>query len=545
MSAHVDFFKNPDVSRVTSQNLAVKRMFSFRRNEHGGILILSLFLLILMLMISGMAVDLMRSETQRSRLQSTLDRAVLAGASLEQTLDSEDVVRDYFAKAGLSEYLTGVSVVEANNSKTVTATAETAVETYFMNMMGIESLRAPASGQAEESLQNIEISLILDVSGSMGRWSDAGGGSKINLLKSAASDFVYLMQCNPDDPDASGSCTVEANTVSISLVPYAEQVLVGEDLIQHFNITSEHTYSSCVDFDQDDFSSASVSLSDSLQRASPIDARTNYRSSRSYSKATYESRRTCRTDSYREVVPLSNSYIDLQTQIGQLRAAGYTSIDMGMKWGTALLDPSFRPAVLNMTTGGFPAISVDFFDRPFEYGARSMQKVIVLMTDGENTSQYVVDDGYQSGLSPIYEDPDNGNMSAYRASTNSYKWVRDGNWHATADGGADNDAVQLDYAEFWQNYNVDFYEEAFYFLPDIVDRYGYGAKNTRLNLICNAAKAQDIEVFTIGFETSSASNAIMQSCASSVSHHFDVDGLDLDDAFNSIAREIHELRLTL
>jgi hypothetical protein len=41
------------------------------------------------------------------------------------------------------------------------------VDTYFMNMLGINTLRSPAAGQAEESLQNIEISLVQDISGSM------------------------------------------------------------------------------------------------------------------------------------------------------------------------------------------------------------------------------------------------------------------------------------------------------------------------------------------------------------------------------------------
>ena len=81
----------------TSEKRKCHNVFAeFIRREDGSLIIFSLFLLIMMLMVAGMSVDLMRTETQRSRLQSTLDRAVLAGASLEQTLNSEDVVRDYF-----------------------------------------------------------------------------------------------------------------------------------------------------------------------------------------------------------------------------------------------------------------------------------------------------------------------------------------------------------------------------------------------------------------------------------------------------------------
>ncbi|MBV1903226.1 MAG: hypothetical protein KUG58_06290, partial [Marinosulfonomonas sp.] len=346
------------------------------------------------------------------------------------------------------------------------------------------------------------------------------------------------------------ACTVETDTVSISLVPYAEQVLVGETLIQTFNVTNEHTDSSCADFDQADFGATALPLfsnlptADVLKRAATIDNRTNYKSNRSNSKFTSGSRRTCRTNSYREISPLNNSYADLQDRIDDFQSGGYTSIDMGMKWGSALLDPAFRPAVANtLSVGATPMIASAFGDRPYNFTAPSMQKIIVLMTDGKNTTQYVVRDSMRDGLSPFYEDPGNNqSLSAFKSSTGQYYRYYQNQWSSTPKGGGN--AVQLTYPEFWDKYNVDFYEEAFSFLPDPTQYYGYDSKNTRLDLICDAAKAKGIKVFTIGFETSSDSNAIMASCASSSSHHFDVDGLSLDDAFASIARDIHELKLT-
>ncbi|MGJ8585979.1 MAG: pilus assembly protein TadG-related protein [Marinosulfonomonas sp.] len=567
MAAHVGLKRILSAAKTRQSKSYLNAVSRFQREERGSILIMSLFFLILMLLVTGMSVDLMRSETQRARLQSTLDRAILAGASLDQTLDSEDVVRDYFAKAGLTEYLTDVQVVEGQNSKTVTATAQTSVDTMFMKMMGINNLKSPASGQAEESLKNIEISLVVDISGSMGSYSYAGGDYKIDLLQDAASDFVYLMQCNPDDNDSTGACTVEENTVSISLVPYAEQVLVGENLLQKFNVTNEHTASSCADFVTSDFNQPAISLTSNLRRAATIDKYSNYRSSRSSSVWASDSRRSCRTGDYRKIKPLSNSYSDLQTQIYQLRADGNTSIDLGMKWGAALLDPSFRPAVQVMTTGGLPAINSAFSARPFDYNERSMQKVIVLMTDGVNTTQHVIRDGFRYGPSKIYTNDDGSisssqiKLSAYSSSRGQYYYPHNDTWNNQPYGdGSDTScsywsgctttpqpgsAHELDFAEFWQDYNVDYYEEAFWFLPDPSTSNGNSTKNSRLSSICTAAKAKGIEVFTIGFETSGSSNAVMRACASSDAHHFDVNGLSLDDAFTSIAREIHELRLTL
>jgi len=558
-----------------------KTLRKFRREEDGSMVVFSLFILILMLMISGMAVDLMRVETQRARLQATLDRAVLAGASLDQALDSEAVVRDYFEKAGLSDYLTDVQVVPGDNSKTVTASAFMEVDSYFMKMMGIESLDAPASGSAEESLSNIEISLVVDISGSMGR-NSSSGQDKIDDLIDAAEDFVYLMQCNPDDTevDEFGSpvCTVEENTVSISLVPYAEQVLVGETLLQQFDATEEQTYSSCVDFATGDYGVTTIALDDGNFLTPPTVQRTGNHDARSGSSDSTagDSNRTCRTNSYREIVPLSNDWAALQTQIADLNAGGYTSIDIGMKWGVALLDPAFRPAVVNLSSGGSPMIDPAFADRPYDFNSVGMQKVVVLMTDGANTSQYELTDGYRGGASSIWFNEDENFLSWWDASADGYmyedgtgphdlpygdEWAGDSydisytvrrcsgrGWRRTCWNETVTETVtptgtagRMTWPEVWQKYPTRYIENL---IGEDITIINDSNKNGRLQVICQEAKDQGIEVFTIGFETSSTSSAVLETCSSGDNYHFDANGLTLDAAFTSIAREIHELRLT-
>ena len=89
-----------------------RRSSDFRDDENGSIIIFTLFLLILMLAIGGMAVDFMRFECERAVLQSTADRAVLAAADLDQDADQKQVVIDYFEKAGLSGAIVGEPNVE-------------------------------------------------------------------------------------------------------------------------------------------------------------------------------------------------------------------------------------------------------------------------------------------------------------------------------------------------------------------------------------------------------------------------------------------------
>ena len=54
------------------------------------------------------------------------------------------------------------------NYRRVDATANARVDTLFMNMLGVEYMNAYAASSAEEGTSDIEISLVVDVSGSMG-----------------------------------------------------------------------------------------------------------------------------------------------------------------------------------------------------------------------------------------------------------------------------------------------------------------------------------------------------------------------------------------
>ena len=543
------------------------RYSRFHRDEEGSLLIFSLFVFVTMLIVSGLAVDFMRVETQRVRIQSTLDRAVLAGASLEQTLDSEAVVRDYFERAGLTQYLDSVKVTPGTYSKTVEARASASVRPYFMQMIGMGNIQTNAAGIALEGFSDIEVSLVLDVSGSMGWTSSISGNVKLEDLKAAAKEFVYRIQCNPDtDNIFIDPCTIDPETVSISLVPYQEQVLVGESLLQRFNPTNEHNYASCVDFVDADYNSTSISLTDSTTRAGYFDGYSywyDYQSG-SYWPTSYRARnsyRSCKNYSQLEIHPMEENWSTLSNLIEDLTAQGGTSIEMGMKWGTALIDPAFQPAVFDMANQPTPDVVTAFEDRPASYSNQSVKKFIVLMTDGENTYHRQLKAGYRSGTSPIWYSNDrnaNGTLgdevfSVYRSTHNNYRDPIRG-WNSNSPYGAD--ATQLTYPELWAAFNTDFFANGRYFasggywnddghtwLENPVEEFGSTIKNANLQAICAAARNAQVTVYTVGFETSVASTAVMKQCASSDSHHFDVDGNSIDDAFAAIARNIQKLRL--
>ncbi|WP_166126528.1 pilus assembly protein [Maritimibacter fusiformis] len=540
-------------------------MRRFARSEDGSMVVFALFILILMLGAGGLGIDFMRYEAQRTRLQATLDRAVLAAASLDQPLDPEAVVLDYFAKAGLSGYITAddIDVVDTLTSRRVTATASMDINATLLQFLGVKTLSTPAGGAAEESASQTEISLVLDVSGSMS-WTSESGYSKIYELRKAAKEFINIVLCDPSDPQKTTDCTVEPGKVSVNIIPYSEQVLVGESLLSLFNATSEHNFSSCVNFDADDFDTTSITPLQELQRTGHFDP---------WSGRNGIGQWTCATNSWRELTVLGSNAATLRSRINALGASGNTSIDLGMKWGAAFLDPATQPVITDLVTAG--TVDAAYDGRPLDWTERGVEKVIVLMTDGINTDQHYLYDDHRVGPSPVWRTNDKVSgdyrYSIYRESNGQYYWPHSDSWddHAFGTGSVDvceqvwvstgwwwgywdtqctqqpepgGGAYQLDFTELWATKSWAWYDN-FWFLPSHGSEFGNSTKNARLDDICTAAKDQDITIFSVGFEVTSASATVMRNCANSPAHYFDVDGLDLSDAFAAIAREISKLRL--
>ena len=119
----------------------------FARETSGTLVVFGLMLFLLMIMMGGIAVDLMRYESTRTALQNTLDRSTLAAATLSQDLPPESVVNDYFLKAGLMRDLSGVVVDQGMNYRTVTADANADTRPMFLQLLGINDILARGHSQ--------------------------------------------------------------------------------------------------------------------------------------------------------------------------------------------------------------------------------------------------------------------------------------------------------------------------------------------------------------------------------------------------------------
>lgn len=528
---------------------------AFRRSEDASAIVFTLFLLSVLLIVTGYAVDTMRFENRRARLQATLDRAVLAAADLDQTLPCEDVVRDYFAKSDLLDEITSITCTESLNGRTVEATAELEMNTLFMQ--GMDELVAPASGAATESISDVEIILVLDVSGSM------RSNSRLVNLRAAAQEFVNEVLENDEE-----------NRISVGIVPFNAQVNLGPTLfnamtgvLDRHNIANLH----CVDLPASAWNSPAISRTLAMPQAAHFDANSSTTRDTSYyaPQAPVFSTATSINDAVPTCKPWTENFVRLpgqniatmQSQIGLLRGDGNTSIYLGMKWGLALLDPAARPIFTSaIGAGQMPATLAG---RPFDYDRDDTMKVIVLMTDGEHVSSTVMNDGYRSGLSPIYRGTDGRYAIHHPTSTrsvNKFYTPHNNSWNATPAWSGSGTVTRLTWPEVWQNLRMTWVAWQLYARPwgtsnttrnnfyntqmDAFRRMTVvSTMNTQLQDSCRQARDNGIIVFGIAFEAPVNGQTQISQCASSPAHYYNAAGLEIAVAFNSIANQINALRL--
>lgn len=555
------------------------RLSRFRREEDGAATIFTLFILFFMLIMAGIGVDLMRHEMERTHLQATLDSAVLAGASAPTEKTAEEIkaiVEDYFDKAGMSEYLNEIQeddIETSLNANKVVATADMEIDTYLMKLSGIETLGASGAAAAEITVPKMEISLVLDVSGSM------GNNNKLGNLQTAAKEFVSTILASSDPGHA-----------VISLIPFSWGVTPSDGIYNALSINETHNYSTCLRFSEANFAQTAIDPNTTYDQRIYTSRYGGFQSLNS-------SWRSCYTDDYFRILPYSISETDLHNKIDSLEADGNTSGHEGIKWGAALLDPAFQEVSTSLIAAG--QMDSSLTNVPSNYGEAQTLKVIVMMGDGKNTSTYQFNNAsnYRGPLSdlflvkysqqqfdyayyiynPVYtttnpsacnywwwecvykaggeevsayylRDPDDNDFWDYENS----KWVSENefnNLENTLTGFIS--AEQLDWEEAWGLITPYEYGDRtgnWSAWNDYVygETVGTDEKNDRMSASCTAIKNQGVVVYTIGFEIAAGGTAEteLKACATSPNYYYPTNGDGIGDAFASIASNVKNLRLT-
>lgn len=562
------------VAKLTEgQPIRAARLRHFAKRDSGNLTIFALCLFLLMAMMGGIAVDLMRYEGTRTALQNTLDRATLASASLSQQLDPEDVVTDYFAKSGLSRYLKSVTVEEGLNYREVVADARAETDPFFMHMIGIDEMEAPGHSKAEQRMTNVEIVLVLDVSGSMATVSP-NGLTRLRNLQNAASEFVDTVLSSDSE-----------DRISIALVPFNGQVNLGSVLRSRYNFTRNHNVANvnCVDLPASVYNEVGMSTQVALPMTAHADtfSPTNRVSSYVDRLSTNDAipvagNRWCPPSTANTVMMPSQSISQLQARINGLTAIGATSINAGMKWGMALIDPGSQDIVNHFIDIG--QMPQEFEGRPFDYTDPETMKIVVLMTDGEHFAEERIRDNYKAGITgangtqAIYKSPADGNYSIRFTtgrpgiSGSREFWVphrsewRSLPWTNTSDTGAS--ALQpITFEQLWSEVRLQWVVWQLYaraigtndsqrssqyntWLANIREQTPVNTMNNQLQQMCAMARDNGVTVYGIAFEAPVGGQAQISQCATSSAHYFNAAGLQIRTAFRAIASNISHLRLT-
>lgn len=514
------------------------QVIRFSRDEEGALTYFSLVTFVMMLMIGGIAVDLARFEAKRKHYQNISDAAVLAATNLQLDLDSKAVAKSYFASHGINPDTIDVTVEDASEgeggemlSRRVSVNSDLKMETLLMGLAGVEELRSNVRGEAFEAVRNVEISLVLDISGSM-RWDAEGnvatGATRIEKMREAVTEFVDIVldvQCDADGLNCVQSPKSRATTINI--IPYAGHVNPGPDLFEMLGGERWHDWSSCLEVTNDDFDH--MDLPTAVPHQVPhfmeweIDAQTMAWG-------------WCPKDDAAILVAENDAQV-IKDYVNGIRLHDGTATHIGMKYGLALLNPTSRDEFGELHDRGL--IAEEFSTRPADFDT-DVQKYVILMTDGQTTDQFRPKDFdydvlYPSGVLDTA-------LGSMQLSVEQAK-IFDRYGSVTSTGDEANAAdVESGYP------NTEIYNE-----NNVGHTRGQNVVNLRHQ--CNLAKENvtmpdgslkknRVTVFSVAFLAPNAVEADMRHCASTPSHFNKVETLDLATTFSAIARTITQLRLT-
>jgi Flp pilus assembly protein TadG len=187
----------------------------FARERRGSMLTWAALLMVPLLGFTGLGVDTSRAYLMKARMGQALDAAALAaGRSNADQASSEQrgnmVFKANMPAGFMDAAVTGPTFVFNNDKKTVAASASAAVPTYFAQLVGHRTFVVSSSSEVKRNANSLEISLVLDITGSM-------SGSKITDLKTAAKDLIETVVWEDQSEYYS----------KVAIVPYSNAVNSG------------------------------------------------------------------------------------------------------------------------------------------------------------------------------------------------------------------------------------------------------------------------------------------------------------------------------
>jgi Flp pilus assembly protein TadG len=318
------------------------------QDARGGVLIIAAIATPVLVLATGMAVDMARVHEVQKKLSDATDTAALSSAAVLEKQDVQQVADRFFRAnfpegymnttilpngkgKGLLDISVGKEASGTNNKLTLTAHVAAELDLVFGSFLGMQTYKIEHTAKVERVVKpNVEIVLTVDVSPSMCalkvnnpnsplRLAPDPNCTKLNAMKSAMRQFVNLVFDNS-----------AIDTVKIGIIPYNHKVqFLDSKKIPPTVAAGEKN---------------AVSFYSNLADATPLPA----------------------------IVPLTTDRATLIDAIDaidlDITARGWTRPNLGTHVAALMLDP-----LHNSYFSG---------EMPLEFDDEKVEKIIVQMTDG-------------------------------------------------------------------------------------------------------------------------------------------------------------------
>jgi Flp pilus assembly protein TadG len=341
----------------------------FFRDRKGGVAPLLALGIIPLVGAVGAAVDYSRANLVRTAMQNALDSTALMLSKDAQTLNGDQLTQKangYFTSQFDRPEASNVAVTQEltspqQGSFNLKINGSASVSTIFWRMMGQEQVNITATGEVTWGFKKLNLALAFDNTGSM------ASSGKMTALKEAAHNLLTTLKNAEKTP----------GDIKVSIVPFAVDVNVGTanveatwidwtdweasngtcskssyhskaSCISHYGVWTpkNHSYwNGCVN-DRDQNNDV---LNTAAAEGSPA---TKYRAHQATA---------CPTS----MMPLTSDWTALNGKVDAMTPTGNTNVTIGLQLAWQTLSPVMP------------------FNAPSP--APDLDKVIILMTDGQNT----------------------------------------------------------------------------------------------------------------------------------------------------------------
>src|SRR5579871_755792 len=146
-----------------------RSLMRFFKNKRGAFAMQFALMIVPMVICTGLAIDGGRAFLARFELGSALDAAALAAGSNTSTDNTvlTTMAQNFVDKNFHSGPAGSVAVTLTQQTNGLALHGTTAISTYFMPIVGINTVTVSADAQVVRGGANIEVGLILDTTGSM------------------------------------------------------------------------------------------------------------------------------------------------------------------------------------------------------------------------------------------------------------------------------------------------------------------------------------------------------------------------------------------